>query len=364
MSTLKATNLQHASSASPNIVLDSSGNATMAGTMAMATPFAMKNKIINGAMEIDQRNAGASVTLTSGGVFGPDRWQGFEDTDGTMTMQQSSTAPVGFSNSLLFTTTSADSSLGASQYVIITQNIEGLNASDFAWGTANAKTVTLSFQVRSSLTGTFGGAIRNSAADRSYPFSFTISNANTWEMKTVTIPGDTTGTWLTTNGIGLRLSFGLGVGSSLSGTAGSWAGANYVSATGATSVVGTNGATFYLTGVQLEVGSVATPFERRLYPVELAMCQRYYQRFGDSPQIVYSGYQTTGNDWYITTPLQTEMRATPTAARVGTWTVGNSSQPGISASSKAMRLTLTITSTGAGFTQSGTGMYFTFDAEL
>jgi len=239
--------------------------------------FSFKNRIINGDMRIDQRNAGASVTLTSGGVYTVDRFIGFEDTDGAMTAQQDTSAPTSFVNSLKFTTTTADASLSASQFSIVQHRIEGTNVSDLAWGTANAKTITLSFWVRSSLTGTFGGALLNSAQNRSYPFTYSISVADTWEQKTITVAGDTSGTWLTTTGIGLNVCFGLGVGSTLSGTAGSWAGAAYYSATGATSVIGTVNATFYITGVQLEVGSVATPFERRPYGTELALCQRYYE---------------------------------------------------------------------------------------
>jgi hypothetical protein len=227
-------------------------------------------------MRIDQRNAGASVTLTSGGNFSVDRFQGFEDTDGAMTAQQDSSAPAGFINSVKLTTTTADGSLSASQYALFRQMVEGTNVADLAWGTASAKTVTLSFWVRSSLTGTFGGALGNSAFNRSYPFTYSISVADTWEYKTVTIAGDTSGTWLTTTGTGIRVNFGLGVGSDYNGTAGAWAGAGYLSATGATSVIGTLNATWYITGVQLEVGSVATPFERRDYGRELAMCQRYF----------------------------------------------------------------------------------------
>jgi hypothetical protein len=262
MSTLAATNLKHASSASNNIVLDSSGNATFAGTPVPNSSF-LRNRIINGDMRIDQRNAGASVTISSSGSFGVDRWYAVEDTDGTMTMQQSTTAPAGFVNSMVFTTGTADASLAAAQYVITGQQIEGVNVADLGWGTASAQSVTLSFWVRSSLTGTFGGAVRNSASNRSYPFTYSISAANTWEQKAVTIPGDTSGTWLTDTGVGIRLTFGLGVGSTNSGTAGSWSGSNFFSATGATSVIGTASATWFVTGVQLEVGTAATPFERR-----------------------------------------------------------------------------------------------------
>jgi hypothetical protein len=166
------------------------------------------------------------------------------------------------------------------------------------------------------LTGTFGGSLVNAAGNRSYPFTYTISSANTWEQKSVTIAGDTTGTWLTTNGNGLAVNFGLGVGSTYSGTAGAWAGAYYFSATGATSVVGTSGATFYITGVQLEAGSVATSFERRLYGQELQLCYRYYYKI--FPQATNSSLSLTG--WtngttaaVLTGQFPVTMRIAPTA---------------------------------------------------
>jgi hypothetical protein len=238
-----------------------------------------RNRIINGAMVIDQRNAGASVSITdSTVVFLTDRFRFDENTDGSFSAQQVSTAPSGFSNSLKFTVTSADTSLTAGQYANMRQNIEGFNTADLNWGTASAATVTLSFWVYSSLTGTFGGSLRNSASDRSYPFTYTINSANTWEKETITIPGDTTGTWVgATNGIGLTVIWGFGVGSTYSGTANAWQSGNYLAPTGATSVVGTNGATFYITGVQLERGSTASSFEYRSYGAELALCQRYYE---------------------------------------------------------------------------------------
>jgi hypothetical protein len=225
-------------------------------------------------MAIDQRNNGASLTITTGNEYCLDRYQGVVSVSSKFSVQQSTTAPVGFVNSLKATSLSAYT-VGAAEQFSIRQHIEGLNISDLAWGTANAKTVTLSFQVYSSLTGTFGGALYNSNGSRSYPFSYSISSANTWTSISITIAGDTTGTWLTTNGVGITVNFGLGVGSSQSATAGTWAAGFYASATGATSVVGTNGATFYITGVQLEVGSVATPYERQIYSEQLAQCQRY-----------------------------------------------------------------------------------------
>jgi hypothetical protein len=280
-----------------------------------------RNRIINGDMRIDQRNAGASVTLTSGGVYTVDRWSGVEDTDGAMTAQQDTSAPTGFVNSLKFTTTTADATLAATQYASCVQKIEGTNVADLAWGSASAKTITISFWVRSSLTGTFGGAINNSGSTRSYPFTYSISVADTWEQKFVTIAGDTSGTWLTTTGIGLQIVFGLGVGSTYSGTAGAWAGANYLSATGATSVIGTLNATWYITGVQLEVGSVATPFERRPFGLELELCQRYYEKSYSEADIAGASARGSANMFvssvvtgylYGSVSYKTQKRAKPT----------------------------------------------------
>ena len=271
---------------------------------AQVGPF--KNRIINGDMRTDQRNAGASVTPANNDYL-VDRWQAGLSQSSKYTAQQSTTAPTGFSNSLKITSSSAYT-VGASDYFIVQHKVEAFNAGDLAWGTASAKSVTLSFYVYSSLTGTFGGVFTNSATDRSYPFTYTISSANTWEQKTVTVAGDTSGTWLKdTNGIGICIRFGLGVGSTYSGTAGAWSGSLLLSATGATSVVATNGATFYITGVQLEAGSVATPFERRSYGQELALCQRYYFKntyFG-------SGHADTTNIALAAVSLPVPMRATP-----------------------------------------------------
>jgi hypothetical protein len=279
MSTLKTTNLQNASAASPAFVLASDGSATANLSSLNGGPIAgSRNRIINGDMRIDQRNAGASVTPSNQYVL--DRWHYGNSQASKGTIQQNAgavTSPSGFDNYLGFTSSSAYSVLSTDEF-FIRQPIEGFNFSDFAFGTASAKSCTISFWVRSSLTGTFGAVLKNSGSNRSYPFTYAISAANTWEYKTQTIAGDTTGTWVGgTNGIGAYLILTLGAGSARSGTAGAWAGVDVNSVTGATSVVGTNGATFYITGVQLEPGSVATPFERRSYGQELALCERYYQ---------------------------------------------------------------------------------------
>ena len=264
-----------------------------------------KNRIINGAMVIDQRNAGASVTNTTGALFVTDRFSIVGAQSSKFTAQQSTTAPAGFINSLIFTSSSAYT-VGSSEDFTLRQSIEGLNCADLGWGAANAQSVTLSFWVRSSLTGTFGGSVSNSASDRFYPFSFTISSANTFEYKTITIAGDTTGTWLKDNGIGIRIIWSLGAGATVSGPAGAWTSSYYRSVTGATSVVGTNGATFYITGVQLEKGSTATSFDYRPYGTEYALCQRYYQT---ATQNVAFGITSTEAVYIWKSPVT--MRARP-----------------------------------------------------
>jgi hypothetical protein len=283
-----------------------------------ATGFGFKNRIINGQMVLDQRNAGASVTPTDGQYL-VDRWVYQTTQASKFTAQQDAgavTPPAGFADYLGLTSTSAFT-VGSSDVFLVSQFIEGFNTADLAWGTANASPVTLSFWVRSSLTGTFGGALLNSAQNRSYPFSYTISAANTWEQKSVTVVGDTSGTWLTTNGIGMRVRFGLGVGSTYSGTAGAWSGSALFAPTGATNVVSTSGATFYITGVQLEKGSTATSFDYRPYTTELLLCQRYFVRFGGeaSAEVVAPsgiGSSTTSGQFYNLYPVR--MRAIPTVA--------------------------------------------------
>jgi hypothetical protein len=304
-----------------SMILDGTNGATFNdGSLqaAAASPYVLKNRIINGAMEIDQRNAGASVTIPATSVtYTVDRWFSYASQASKFTVQQNAgsvTPPAGFTNYLGCTSSSAYSVV-ASDLFVVSQRVEGLNVADLAWGTANAATVTLSFWVRSSLTGTFGGSLKNSAGDRSYPFSYTISAANTWEKKSITIAGDTSGTWLTTNGIGIDLNFGLGNGSTFSGTAGSWQAANLVSATGAVSVVGTNGATWYITGVQLEIGTSATPFERRLYNQELANCYRYFYKLGGPFNDGASCFMHYGIGWWYATTLAFVVTTFPVTMR-------------------------------------------------
>jgi len=286
-----------------------------------ATGFGFKNRIINGAMMVNQRGTvDAQTTITTGNEYTVDRFQGVASVSSKFSLGQSSTAVGGFINSLKALSLSAYT-VGAAENFFIRQQIEGLNVADLGWGAAGAATVTLSFKVRSSLTGTFGGSLFNYNGTRSYPFSYTISAANTDTTISVTIPGDTSGTWLTTNGSGITVTFGLGVGATLSGTAGAWAGAYYTSATGATSVVGTSGATFYITGVQLEKGSTATSFDYRDYGRELIMCQRYFWKWLPNPtafSYAFNGMSLSTVSCYGVITLPVTMRSNPTLTTSGT----------------------------------------------
>lgn len=265
---------------------------------ATGSPYTMKNRIINGDMRIDQRVAG-TVTLDTNTRFIVDRFFAEDDSTATVTGVQSTTAPNGFANSMLFTVTTADSSITASENCTIRHWIEGYNVDDLGWGTANAKTITLSFWVRSSVTGTHSGSLLNSAANRCYVFSYTISAANTWEQKSITIAGDTSGTWLTTNGRGIGIYWNLGAGSTFLGSAGSWGSSLLLGATGSVQLISTVNATFYITGVQLEVGSSATSFEKRLFATELVLCQRYYEKSFDYVTAPANGPNTTSLSTYV-----------------------------------------------------------------
>jgi hypothetical protein len=286
-------------------------------TINAANTFGFENRIINGNMTIDQRNAGASVTPTAT-TYTLDRWQAVLTQVSKFSVQQNAgavTPPVGFSNYLGVTSLTAYSVLSTDAF-LVAQYIEGFNTSDLQFGTANAQTVTLSFWVRSSLTGTFGGVLNNSAFDRSYLFSYSIPTANTWTKISVTIAGDTSGTWVgATNGLGVAVRFGLGSGSTYTGTANTWQAGNLVQPTGSVSVVGTNGATFYLTGVQFEVGSQATSFDFRSITQETALCQRYYISSGG---MGYGMYISSTTDTYrrFTSGFPSAMRTAPTMTGV------------------------------------------------
>jgi hypothetical protein len=345
--------------------------------------ISFKNRIINGAQVIDQRNSGAAVTVNADAAFfATDRFQAAgQATDGVYTVQQSSTAPAGFANSLLATVTTADASIGSTQQYNIQQFIEGYNTADLNFGSANAKTVTLSFWVRSSVTGTFSGALRNSAANRSYPFSYTINTANTWEFETITIAGDQSGTWLTTNGTGINVIWTLGAGTSRLSTANSWQAGNYQGVTGQTQLIATVGATFYITGVQLEVGTQATTFDYRSYGTELLLCQRYFVKDlqdASSATFLIGVVNTSTSADRCGMRFPVTMRTSPTAAIGGTANpriYDGSGAPAITSisgnTSSSFGASLSLTGSGGGLTAGRAGMiidnnasFFTYSAEL
>jgi hypothetical protein len=256
-----------------------------------------RNRIINGDCRIDQRYAGASITVSGDPQYTLDRWFGARGTVPNFTAIRSGSSPVGFTSSYLITMGSGTAP-GTSGYALIGQRIEGFNTSDLLWGTANAKPVTLSFWVNCSVSGTFGVSFRNNNTDTTYCTTYTINSTNTWEYKTVTVPGVTTGTWFTDNRWGIEPIWDLGVGTQYSGTAGQVnSGSNYFGVTGTTKLSSTTGATFYLTGVQLEAGTVATPFERRSYGQELALCQRYFEI--QDVRAVTTAYVAGGYNYHV-----------------------------------------------------------------
>lgn len=286
--TIQASIVKDSASATNNLTLDTGGNATVGNTLVMGSSF-LRNRIINGDMRVNQRGYVSGTPLTTTNSYCTDRFNVTCSTTGGFSSYQSSTAPTGFTNSLFFTkTTGASPAVADTNYIY--QAVEGYNMSDLAWGTANAKTVTFSFWVYAGATGTFSGSLRNGPATYySYPFTYTISAANTWTQISVTIAGPTVGTWTSDNTAGIYVFFDLGSGTNFRGAAGSWSASNYIGATGATTYpVSTTGGTLYITGVQLEVGSVATPFERQIYSNQLAQCQRYaYKSIGGSGTYCY-----------------------------------------------------------------------------
>jgi hypothetical protein len=303
-----------------------------------------RNRIINGAMVIDQRNAGASVTPTDA-QYCVDRWRAVASAASKFTVQQSTTAPDGFTNSLLLTSSSAYTPSTSEAFGIL-QLIEGFNCADLMFGTATAKTITVSFWVRSSLTGTFGGFLTNASFNRAYPFTYTINSANTFEQKTVTIAGDTTGTWATNSSGCIGVGFSIGAGATLSATAGAWGAGTKLGATGQTQLISTSGATFYITGVQLEKGSTATSFDYRPYGTELALCQRYYEIFGNG---LIGGFNATTSAW-VGGRYAVVKRAAPTISAIS-GTTAAVQDPGVAS------YTGTFSSTQGNTTSAFTGTF-------
>jgi hypothetical protein len=292
------------------------------------TSQAGKNKIINGDMRIDQRNGGASNTLVgtstshSTSAMMTDRWQLFlHGITNAQTYQQVTDAPAGFSHSLKITNNSTTQSVGAGNALTPRQKIEGLNTAHLNWGTSDAKTITISFWVKASVTGTYPVSISNNAFDRAYVSTYTVSSANTWEKKTVTIAGDTSGTWLTSNSLGINVMFGLDAGTNFDTTANEWVAGSKRSISSNVHFVANASATWQITGVQLEEGTSATPFEHLQYGQQMQLCQRYFYSIGGT-----AAYEFMTHGMYVGTTnpllraeLPVKMRAAPSLGSTGTF---------------------------------------------
>jgi hypothetical protein len=307
-----------------------------------------RNRLINGDMRIDQRNNGASVTPLSGVTYLVDRWAANVAQSSKLTFGRnlnSIAPPAGFSN-YLGIQTAAFYTPGASEQFVLQQAVEGVNIQDLLWGTAAALPATISFVARSSMTGVFGAVLKNGSGTRSYAFTFTVNAANTWEPKTVVVPGDTGGTWATDTTAGMVLCIDLGSGSSLRPSAPSWYSANYYGASGANNLIGGAGNTLYLTGAQLEAGGVATPFERREYGQELVRCMRYYEQ---CPSAVSLGFPSPGTGGYahvFSWNWKVRKRAVPTVGTSVASAVNLSSTSVSSANEECLALQAVATAAG------------------
>jgi len=263
------------------IVLDADTGISGANAVSGVTSINLgqvsgsRNKIINGAMEINQRGTSA---VNTDQAFPSDRFKTAEAGGGNMTCQVVADAPASFRNSIKVIASTADDCTAAADEYRIMHRIEGNNVVDLYYGASGAKTTTLSFYVKSSLTGNFPVGLENAASNRSHVKEYIINSANTWEKKTVTFVGDETGTWLITNGTGLTVSFVLGAGSNYTGTIDSWQGARVYRGSSSVQMMATEDSTWFVTGIQLEVGSTATEFEYRSIADELALCQRYFTK--------------------------------------------------------------------------------------
>jgi len=363
-----------------------SPNETITGSLNTPNTFGFKNRIINGGMVIDQRNAGASVSINGTSSYVTDRFKITSSGGGIISASRSTTAPTGFVNSLSSTVSTADSSIASSDLYVIDQIIEGFNTADLGFGTASASTVTLSFWVRSSVTGTYGVRICNGSFNRTYVSTYAINSANTWEQKSITIAGDTTGTWTTDNSSGIAVSWDLGSGTNWNGTGNAWQAGNVLRTSGCVNWIANAGATFYITGVQLEKGSTATSFDQRAYGTELALCQRYYEStfsIGSAPvqnggatnafrisQTAAAGAPCRGFTWiYKTTKRDTPSTITsynPSAANANVRNFTRSNDATISGVTGLGGMGVVFTFTGSTGSAVGddNGISFSADAEL
>ena len=310
-------------------------NVSIGGQTISAYSGMMKNRIINGDFKIDQRFGGAANNGVNQYIV--DRWIGLTMTLARTRFQQNNTngpgssatqTATGFVNYFGANVVSSNASFGASDQYLIYQPIEGLNTADLGWGTANASPVTLSFWAYSSIPGTHSGVISNGPGGRSYPFTYGINTANTWQYQTITIPGETSGNWFSNNNVGMYVAYNFGSGTNYASSSGNaWQTSFYQTVTGAIQPQSYANGSLYLTGVQLEKGSQATPFEFRHYTTELQLCQRYYQVYGGNGLFLIGGYGATGGDIYNMFSFPVQMRVSPTVSSLGSWSTNNTNTP-------------------------------------
>jgi hypothetical protein len=345
---------------------DIANGAVTTAKIADTVNLGRRNLIINGAMQVAQRGTSA---VTSGTAYPVDRFFLTNGTAGTFSIQYSTTSPSNFGQSIALTITGTDASPDASDFSSIRYKVEHNDMRHLYWGYSAASTVTLSFYVRSSVTGTHGGAIRNDSVNKAYPFSYTIDTADTWERKTITIAGETAGSWGSGSNTGLEINWCIGAGSSRLGTAGAWNSNNNVGATGQVNLYATNSSTFYLTGVQLEVGDTATPFEHHSYGEELALCQRYFCALLLSSAWFNDCYQAATSYSVQAVPFPVEMRVSPSldADMVTNWITANTTQNYIAVQNKNQATwQIRVSSLGRAYAyyNANDGATVKFDAEL
>jgi hypothetical protein len=320
MSTIKVTNIEHGSTTDGGIQLDSSGHVTVDGVQfPTAGALSNRNLIINGAMQVAQRST-SETGVTDSGYKTVDRFQLSLATLGTYTVTQEADGPDGFSKSLKIDCTTADASPAADDAFLVYHKIEAQNLQHLNYGSSSAKALTLTFYVKSNKTGNASFELQQrDNSDRQVTLQYSINSANTWEQKTLSIPADASGSINDDNGEGLRLGWWLNSGSNLTGGSHQTTWAAEVNADRNVSNLGIGGSTddyWQITGVQLEVGEKATPFEHRNYGDELARCQRYYQQFtgqGSGDYAINGGYtynngSSTATGFNLAVPL----RNTPT----------------------------------------------------
>ena len=323
MSTLKVDAIRHNSATSDAITTAADGTCTAKLTSVGGGQLSHRNIIINGGVTIHQRGGTHTHSGSSSNYYGPDRFMHNCTGNGKTSIQQSTDAPNGFTNSLLITTTT-QAATASSDIAYVGQYIEANNITQLGWGASGATTATLSFYAKSSLTGNFAvwTIFRDSTA--SNHFTFTINNANTWERKTITIPALTSGGVASGSGRGVSVQFDTGTGSARNGTAGTWSlDTNNLTESGTVKLTANASATLQVTGLQLEVGDTATSFEHRSFGEELSRCQRYYVKYAGPrryPFINGAGANTQG---FLNFQYPVKMRAAPTVtfgAGVGIFT--------------------------------------------